>query len=258
MSSLFLVLMALAVSPFLLLPAIAAFRNRKRSAVAFAIGNLLLALWMFYGIRTMFQDDAGFALPRIGVLPALIIWLVLLHFSLRKDAPAPGDVDEIVELAPYDPAWPDVFARERRRIATTLSIPEEFIEHIGSTSVPALDGKPVIDMMLGTESFPPTHDLLSRLSILGYENLGEADVPGRIYLRMRERPAFNLHVMKRDGEMWANNLAIRELLRRDPDARARYAAAKKAAIQAGGNRLLAYSAAKGPHFAELLAAAQKR
>jgi len=258
MSGFAFILMAVAVLPFFLLPAFAAFRNRKRNALVFAIGNLLLAIWVFYGIKTAFSDDPGFAFPRIGLAPSLIIWLALLHFSLRRDAPSPGDLDETVTLAPYDPAWPKLYAQERQRIADALSLPEGSIEHIGSTAVAGLEAKPVIDMMLGMPRFPPPKELLSRLTILGYENLGEAGVPGRIHLRMREGMAFNLHVMQRDGEHWTNNLALRELLRRDPDARARYAAAKQESLQVAGNQLLAYSAAKEPIIAGLLAAARKR
>jgi GrpB-like predicted nucleotidyltransferase (UPF0157 family) len=257
MSNLAFILMAVAVLPFFLLPAFAAVKNRKRSALAFAIGNLLLALWVLYGVRTWFSDAPGFAVPRIGALPSLIIWLVLLHFAMKRDPPSLEDLDEVVELKAYDPSWPVSFAKERQRIADTLSLPEGSVEHIGSTAVPGLESRPVIDLMLGTPGFPPPRDLLSRLAILGYENMGEAGAPGRIHLRLREDTSFNLYVMARDGEHWTNNLALRELLRRDPDARLRYAAEKQRALQTAGNRLLAYSAARSAALADLLVAARK-
>jgi GrpB-like predicted nucleotidyltransferase (UPF0157 family) len=166
------------------------------------------------------------------------------------------DIDEPVELREYDPAWPDLFLAERRRLAASLSLPEDAIEHIGSTAVPGLEAKPVIDMMSGTATYPPPRGLLSRLEILGYRNLGEAGVPQRIYLRLREGQAFNLHVVQLGGEHWTNNLAFRELLRRDAAARARYAAAKRKALQAT-NGLLAYSNAKHGVVTELLDLARK-
>ncbi len=86
--------------------------------------------------------------------------------------------------------------------------------------------------------------MISRLEILGYENLGEAGIPGRIYLRLRGDRSFNLHIVERGGAQWTNNLALRDLLRRDAAARERYAAGKQAALTSAGNRLLAYSAAK--------------
>jgi GrpB-like predicted nucleotidyltransferase (UPF0157 family) len=170
----------------------------------------------------------------------------------------PLDLDEPVSLAQHDASWSGTFELERARLAKTLDLPPDSFEHIGSTAVPGLIAKPVIDMMLGMSSLPPAHDLLSRLQILGYENFGEAGVQGRVYLRLRGERDFNLHLVERGGAHWINNLALRDLLRRDADARQRYTAAKQAALATGGARLLAYSAAKQPAIAELLSATRNR
>jgi len=238
------VLLALACLPFFLLPTTLAFLDGKRTRWLVALCNLL--------------PLAGFAMHLIGAAGALIAWLVVLHFALRPTPPTAADLDEDIELLPYDPHWPGSFAAERARLVAGLGLSREAIEHIGSTAVPGLAAKPVVDMMLGVPALPPTRDLLSRLGILGYQNLGEADVPGRWYLRLRGEQAVNLHVVERGGTHWTNNLALRELLRRDPDARERYARGKQAALETGGPRLLAYSAAKAPVVNELLAAAQAR
>jgi GrpB-like predicted nucleotidyltransferase (UPF0157 family) len=166
----------------------------------------------------------------------------------------PPDIDEPVSLAPHDSTWSGKFALERAHLAKTLDLSPDSVEHIGSTAVPGLIAKPVIDMMLGMPSLAPAHDLLSRLQILGYENFGEAGVQGRVYLRLRGERDFNLHLVERGGEHWINNLALRDLLRRDAGARQRYSAAKRTALATGGGRLLAYSAAKHPVIAELLSA----
>ena len=75
---------------------------------------------------------------------------------------------------------------------------------------------------------------------------------------MRGEADFNLHLVKLGSEHWTNNLALRELLRRDADARERYARAKQVALQAGGGRLLGYSAAKAETLRILLAEAVAR
>jgi GrpB-like predicted nucleotidyltransferase (UPF0157 family) len=255
MSTFAFILMTVAAAPFFLFPAIIAIRNRKRSGRTIAALNVLMAVVLFIGIKTLLSDDPGFRIPLPGAVPLLIVWLVLLHFSIQRDTPTAEDIEERVELKNYDPAWPASFQTERRRIIEALSLPEDSIEHIGSTAVPGLSAKPVVDMMLGIKSYPPPRDLLSRLEILGYQNLGEAGVPQRIYLRLREGQALNLHVLQRDGEHWANNLALRDLLRRDPVLRARYASEKYKALQAAPG-LLAYSAAKNAIVSELLAAAR--
>ena len=229
--------------PFFLLPTWFAFHADRRWRWVILPANLLLI--------------GGLAFQALGVVVALILWLVLLHFSLKKDRPTDDRLDEEVSLAPYDPQWPEDFVRERARISATFALPDDAIEHIGSTAVPGLIAKPVVDMMLGVSGLPPSHDLVSRLEILGYENLGEAGVPGRVYLRLREARSFNLQVVERGGAHWTANLALRDLLRRDPAARERYAEAKRAALASGRTRLVGYSAAKGAAVAELLDLAKK-
>lgn len=169
----------------------------------------------------------------------------------------PVQVDEPVCLQAYSPLWPALFGREGARIRDALPGIDAAIEHIGSTAVPGLDGKPVIDIQLGLATYPPSDDRVSAaLESLGYESLGEAGVQGRLYFRLRAANAFNLHVMQRGGPLWRSNLALREHLRADPEARQAYARAKKAAIAGGAHTLCAYSNAKADVIRELLKQAQ--
>jgi GrpB-like predicted nucleotidyltransferase (UPF0157 family) len=82
-------------------------------------------------------------------------------------------LDEDVHLRPYDPRWPQWFAAEAPRLADTLP-PRTAIEHIGSTSVPGMLAKPVIDLMVSGPVVLVRNGLLSA----GCEDLGEAGVPG--------------------------------------------------------------------------------
>jgi GrpB-like predicted nucleotidyltransferase (UPF0157 family) len=229
---------SLAAAPFFLLPTFAAFANRKANK------------FVFLGLNVLMVGALA-----LGVAPGVILWLVLLHFSLRKDAPKDSELDEPVTLAPYDDAWPAAFAAERRRLCETLSVTPDALEHIGSTAVPGLLAKPVVDMMLGLPRYPPPDEFISRLTILGYQDMREANVPGRRYLRLREGQAFNLHIVERGGAHWTGNLRFRDYLRSDAGARERYAAAKRSALEKG-DRLLAYSAAKQAALEELLAASK--
>lgn len=166
-------------------------------------------------------------------------------------------LDEPVTLSSYDPLWPRAFEAERRRLCDALELPADAIEHIGSTAVPGLIAKPVVDLMLGAPRYPAPDTMISGLVILGFQDLGEAGVTGRRYLRMREGPSFNLHVVQRDGEHWIDNLRVRDFLRQDAAARERYAGAKRAAL-AKADHLLAYSAAKQSAMTELIDAARRR
>jgi len=123
-------------------------------------------------------------------------------------------------------------------VASASGIPVEDIEHIGSTAVPDLVAKPVIDLMVGVDCFPPAHTLIEALRALGYESLGEAGVPGRLYFRRRIGMPFNLHVVAKEGDHWRKNLAFRELLKRDPASRERYSQTKTQALEGGHKTLL--------------------
>jgi GrpB-like predicted nucleotidyltransferase (UPF0157 family) len=118
------------------------------------------------------------------------------------------------------------------------------VEHIGSTAVPGLLAKPIVDLMVGLQEYPPSAEVLRCLQELGYEWLGEAGVNGRTYLRLRKSTAFNLHLVQHAGHHWNVNLALRAYLAGSASARQRYAAAKESAIAAGAHTLLAYSASK--------------
>ena len=170
-----------------------------------------------------------------------------------------SELDEAVELVPYDDAWPEQYDKERFRIALAFGvIPKSgLIQHIGSTAVPGLTAKPVIDLMLGSSRWPPPNALIRGVCALGYENLGDAGVPKRVYLRLRGPVKFNVHIVRRGGTHWTNNIALRDYLRDNAAARETYAAAKVAALNIGRGRLLAYSEAKNSVIAELIAAARK-
>lgn len=160
-------------------------------------------------------------------------------------------VDEPVEVVEYTNEWAITFQREHDRLRIAVG-PDVHIEHIGSTAVPGMIAKPIIDIALGMNAFPPSAGLIKTVCELGYESLGEAGVPGRHYFRYRGIVNFNVHAMQVNGSLWANNLVLRDYLRSSPAARERYAAAKREAVASGHTMLLAYSSAKGALLLQLL------
>ena len=101
-------------------------------------------------------------------------------------------VDELVHVTGYQSCWPTEFATEHARIVGTLGLPPDDLQHIGSTAVPGLAAKPIVDLMLGVNEFPPPEPLVQSIVNLGYEALGEAGVPGRQYFRRRGQASANL------------------------------------------------------------------
>jgi GrpB-like predicted nucleotidyltransferase (UPF0157 family) len=165
-------------------------------------------------------------------------------------------LDEPIHLSPSDESWPSLAAVECSRLAGALSLPPSQIEHIGSTAVPGLLSKPILDIQVGALPFPPQAGTLSAMAQFGYTAHGEAGVRGRLYFTSRGALHFNVHVVQFDGEHWRNNLLLRQYLRESAVARERYASAKLAATSAGATTLLAYSAAKAILVTQLLAEAQ--
>jgi GrpB-like predicted nucleotidyltransferase (UPF0157 family) len=154
-------------------------------------------------------------------------------------------LDEPIPLCAYDERWPDLFVPEALRIAAGLP-PEVAIEHIGSTAVPGLLAKPIIDVMLGVEPGCDVLAIRTELVALGYQDLGDAGVAGRLHFRRRGKAAFNTALVERGGAIWRANLAVRDYPRTNPGAAREYAAAKHAALDSGVRSLLAYSEYKGP------------
>jgi GrpB-like predicted nucleotidyltransferase (UPF0157 family) len=159
-------------------------------------------------------------------------------------------LDEPVTVSDFDPGWESLAAGEAARLQGALG-PDAQIEHIGSTAVPGLPAKPVVDLLVGVE------DLSATLRLPDYEACGQAGVPGRLYFRKRGAASFNAQVVVRGGPLWTDALLLRDYLRAHPEEAARYAAAKRAALAAGANTLLRYSAEKAPLIGELLASARR-
>jgi len=167
-----------------------------------------------------------------------------------------NSIDEIISLSPYNPDWPRAFADEAVALKRSLRALPNSIEHIGSTAVPGLLAKPIIDILVGLGLYPPSDEVQRTIQALGYENLGEAGVAGRIYFRKRTSAAFNVHVTLKDGDLWRNDIALRDYLRAHPNEAEGYADWKKRAVSAGSQFLLEYSQKKEPVIREMLIRAQ--
>ena len=84
-----------------------------------------------------------------------------------------------IRVDDYDATWPELYERERQALAEAFGSYALAIEHVGSTSVPGLAAKPVIDIAVGTESYPLPDEVIRRVEALGYEHKGEFGIPRR-------------------------------------------------------------------------------
>jgi GrpB-like predicted nucleotidyltransferase (UPF0157 family) len=153
-------------------------------------------------------------------------------------------IDEPVHIVKYDPSWPQSFDHEKRLLLSSADETVIGIEHIGSTAVPQLMAKPIIDIMIGITNYPPSNKLLTILSSIGYTSFGEAGVPERVYLTKRGPKNFNLALVTFGGSHWQRNLKFRNYLRQNPDVCHQYEEIKQAALETGAQELLSYSSFK--------------
>jgi len=157
-------------------------------------------------------------------------------------------IAEPVILHAHDPAWHQAFDRERDRLRALSPGTFLAIEHIGSTAVPGLVAKPVIDLMAGVASLDGVDALVDRLCENGYTSSREfnATLADRRWLmRWRDgRRTHHLHIVVLDGAPWRERLAFRDALRGDAALAARYADLKRALAARHPDDREAYTDAK--------------
>ena len=134
-----------------------------------------------------------------------------------------------VQVVPYDPSWPSRYRREAALLREALGDCLVEIHHIGSTSVPGLWAKPIIDILPVVTAVEEADRRRAALEALGYEYLGEFGIPGRRYLRKGgEHRTHQVHLFDRESrDEIRRHLAVPAYLRCHPDAARDYAQLKR-------------------------------
>jgi GrpB-like predicted nucleotidyltransferase (UPF0157 family) len=139
-----------------------------------------------------------------------------------------------VEIVPYDPAWPEMYAYEAIRLRAVIDPAQVVgIEHFGSTAVPGLAAKPVIDILIAVTSLARAKTtLVEPIITLGYLYWGDNPKTDRMFFVKGmpphgKRRTHHVHITEPEGEMWQYRLAFRDHLRANPDEAERYEALKK-------------------------------
>jgi GrpB-like predicted nucleotidyltransferase (UPF0157 family) len=157
-----------------------------------------------------------------------------------------------VFLAPYDPLWPRQFDAEADRIERACVGLPIHLEHIGSTSVPGLSAKPVIDILAGVPSRAKRGSYIAALRSLGYEHVGAYGLPGRDYFRRGSPRTHHVHMVDESGTLWDEWLLFRDFLRTSAQTAREYDALKRELAAAFANDKAKYTDAKGPFIQSVL------
>jgi len=192
-----------------------------------------------------------------------------------------------IEVVEYDPAWADAYGRAAARIGRALGDRLERIEHIGSTAVPGLGAKPIVDLRVMVGAEEALDDCVATLeaatnfayvadmdgwTLLGREVSEVPDgerFPEDTVAQRSTRPrsnaredggavkAYNCHLTTIDGEEWRKNVLLRDYLRDHVEARERYVRVKREAAREHPDDIKAYSQAKGGVIDDVLAKARE-
>jgi len=159
-----------------------------------------------------------------------------------------------VEVVLYDAVWPERYAAERAQLVRAAGDLILELEHIGSTAVPGLRSKPIIDMMAAVRDLRQGQDLAQLLRGLGYE-LIETGMRNRLFLRRRsqsQEQAYQLHIVELGGWEQRKERLMRDYLLAHPEAAAAYGELKKRLAEEHAEDSLAYTRAKTDFIQDLI------
>jgi GrpB-like predicted nucleotidyltransferase (UPF0157 family) len=137
----------------------------------------------------------------------------------------------LIVIADYDPDWPAEYAEEARRLSAAIGQHLLALEHIGSTSVPGLAAKPIIDIMAAVDQLERAQLCIEPLRALGYDYLPEVErfIPERRYFRRAsgDLHTHHLHMVEMGSAFWRRHLLFRNYLRAHPQTAQDYARLKR-------------------------------
>lgn len=136
-----------------------------------------------------------------------------------------GLLPDSIRLVRYNPLWPRAFAEEAARLQEAIGSAAIAIEHYGSTSVPGLRAKPILDIQIGVERIEVADQFVEAFAHLGYEHLEHGLPEHRLFGRSMPRTHL-VHVVVYGSDQWSRSIRFRDRLRADPAIRASYEALK--------------------------------
>jgi GrpB-like predicted nucleotidyltransferase (UPF0157 family) len=132
----------------------------------------------------------------------------------------------IVKLSPYHEEWSHLFEVEKKQLQGAIGEYVLDIQHVGSTSIPGIPAKPIIDIGIAVSNFEEAAICIAPLEQLGYVYRGENGVPRRHYFRKGNPRTHHLHMNEVTSRDWENQILFRDYLRQHPEAAQEYAALK--------------------------------
>jgi len=194
--------------------------------------------------------------PRVGIwldLPGAAPEAVVDEILARTISPRKPLV-----VSEYDPRWPVRFEEIERRVAPAVAELGAAVEHVGSTAVPMLAAKPIVDVDVVVRASPDVPDAVERLRSLGYVYQGDKGIRGReAFLWPPGTEPHHLYVVVAGSAPHADHVDFRDYLRRHPDVADEYATLKRSLAARHAEDSLGYTEAKSDFVTAALARARE-
>jgi len=158
----------------------------------------------------------------------------------------------VIRIEPYDPLWASEYEAEDDRIVTACRDLPLRLEHVGSTAVPGLIAKPIIDVLAGCPARASRAPYIQAFRQLGYEHKGAFGIPGRNYFRRGAPRSHHIHLVSWTSAFWKDQILFRDVLRDDPAVAQEYAALKRSLAATFPDDHSAYSEGKSPFINAVL------
>ena len=149
-----------------------------------------------------------------------------------------------IHLSPYESGWQTLFLEERNRLLTRIAEFVLDIQHVGSTSIPGMPAKPILDIAIAVTNFEEAVRCVSPLENLGYTYKGENGIPRRHYFVKGTPRTHHLHMVEIESDAWRNYLLFRDYLIENPETAREYATMKQALAKQFAKDRGAYQAGK--------------
>ncbi|HLO97892.1 MAG TPA: GrpB family protein [Fimbriimonas sp.] len=158
-----------------------------------------------------------------------------------------------VEIHPYDPNWPLLFAQEAQRLQTSLGDWALDIQHIGSTSVPGMPSKPIIDIAIAVQDFEQAFDTVPLMAELGYNFRGEVGVKRRHFFMLGRPRTHHIHMLEQNSQAWKYRVGFRDFLVANPESAREYMELKQRLAAEFPRDIASYSNGKESFIDSILA-----
>lgn len=161
---------------------------------------------------------------------------------------------------PHQPAWAKWLREEAGLLRAALGEHAVRIEHVGSTAVPGLDAKPILDIVVAVPDMSDATAFEQTLAPLGYVHKPENDMPGRLFFvkgTADGRSTHHLNITELGTECWFTHVAFRDYLRSHREARGQYQTLKRELARKHRNDRAAYLQGKADFIRRVLDAAQQ-